>query len=131
MPRAPRARAARSSSPSPDSTWARSRCDRSSSSKLSQVVEVVDERLHRAVEADELRVFALDQVVLVGRVGPAAVAEAEVARRQLERLAGEDVARPRAAAARPEGRVESRLLVRRYLRPDHRLGGPSGFAVLS
>src|SRR5260370_28471966 len=96
-----------------------------------QVVEVVDERLYRAVEADELRVFALDQVVLVGRVGPAAVAEAEVARRQLERLAGEDVGPPRAAAAPPEAPAESPLRGRREPPPGPRRAGPTGAGVMA
>src|SRR5436309_15778092 len=56
-----------------------------------QLVQVLDERHHRAVPAHRLRVRGLDDVVLVGGVGAAAVAEAEVARGQAERRVGEDV----------------------------------------
>src|SRR5438094_2131322 len=66
-----------------------------------QLVEILDERHHRAVEPLHFRIRGLDHVVLVRRVGPAPVAEAEVARGELERLPREDVTRVRASVPRP------------------------------
>src|SRR5512140_2852897 len=71
---------------------------------LRQLVEIVDERAHGGVEPEQLRVARFDQEVLVGGMGPLSVGEAEVAGRQLERLAGEHVARPRAARPRRDDR---------------------------
>src|SRR4029453_13847031 len=62
-----------------------------------ELVEVVDVRAYGAVPAAHLRVRRLDHQVLVGRVRAAAVAEAEVARRQPQRRVREDVAGVRAA----------------------------------
>src|SRR5262249_51558859 len=77
---------------------------------LPHLVEILDERLHRAVDSLDLRVRRLDDVVLVGRVGAAAVAEAEVARGHLAGLAGEAVAGVRAGVARPQHRVDAGAL---------------------
>src|SRR5438874_2834905 len=83
-----------------------------------KLVEVIDERAHGRIEAGNLRIAALDQVVLVRRVRAAAVAEAEVARGQLQGRAGEDVPGPRPGVARPEQRIDAGLLVRLHLRPN-------------
>ena len=93
--------------------------------------EVLDERPHRAVEALDLRVRRLDHVVLVGRVRAAAVAEAEVAGRQLQRLAGEDVARLRAGVARPEDRIDAAPPVDGELRADERRVGRGAVRVVA
>src|SRR5262249_3619604 len=55
-----------------------------------ELSQVLDERPDRAVEALNLRVRGLDDVVLVGRVRARAVAEAEVSGRELQGLARED-----------------------------------------
>src|SRR6267378_4610579 len=53
-----------------------------------------------AVQALHLWVGGFDYVVFVGGVGAASVAQAEVAGGEVERFAGEDVARPGAGVAR-------------------------------
>src|SRR3954471_24733755 len=60
-----------------------------------KLVEVIDERAHGSVIPGDLRIGALDHVILVGRVRAAAVAKAEVARRELQRRPGKDVPGPR------------------------------------
>src|SRR5215470_18484602 len=62
-------------------------------------VQEIDERADHAVDAEHLRRARLDEVELVAAVRALAVAEAEVDRGQVERLAGEQVPGPRAAAA--------------------------------
>src|SRR5882672_2878247 len=78
---------------------------------LRQLVPVVDEAADRGVEPVQPGIARLDQVVLVGGVRAAAVAQSEVAGRQLERLAGEHVARPGAGEPRPQDRLDPGLLV--------------------
>src|SRR5262249_57019656 len=65
----------------------------------------------RDIEALDLRVGGFDDVIFVGRMCAAAVAESEMARGQLERFAGEDISRIRAGIARPEQRVDSEFFV--------------------
>src|SRR5207249_11731703 len=93
---------------------------RARSGRDGQLVEEVDERAYGALPGPPLRVRRLDHEVLVGRVGAAAVAEAEMAGGELERLAGEDDAGIRARVARQHDRVEPRLPVDRQLRLDDR-----------
>src|SRR5262249_19705004 len=69
-------------------------------------VEEIDVRTDRAADALDLRALRLDAEVLVLGVGAAAVAHAEVHRRELERGFGEEVARPGAAAPRQDQRLE-------------------------
>src|SRR5262245_4000844 len=83
-----------------------------------ELVEVLNERQDGAVEALYVRVRRLDHVVLVRRMGPAAVAESEVAGGQFQRLAGEDVTRVRARVARPEHGIYSGALEDRHLGLD-------------
>ena len=83
-----------------------------------QLVEIFDERHHRAVEALDFRVRGFDDVIFVRRMRAAAVAESEMSGRQLERFAGEDVTGIRTGVARPEQRVDSELFVGCQLRLD-------------
>src|SRR5437763_16752603 len=87
---------------------------------LPELVQILHERHHRAVEALHLWVGRLDHVVLVGRVRATAVAEAEVAGGELERRVGEGVAGIRAGVARPEHRIDAGALEHRDLRLDQR-----------
>jgi len=66
-----------------------------------QRVQIINVRPHRRVSPSHLLVLRVDQEVLVRRVRAHAVTQPEVTRGQLQRLAGEHVAWPRAAAARP------------------------------
>src|SRR3569832_2842148 len=85
-----------------------------------ELVEVLDEGERTVVHAVDLRVGAFDHVDLVGRVGAGAVAHAVVAGGQFQRRAGEDVARPRAGAARVERRGIAELGIERDLALDQR-----------
>lgn len=58
-----------------------------------QLVQILHERQHRAVEALHVRCCGVDHVVLVRCMRAAAVAEAEMAGGEPERLVGENVAR--------------------------------------
>ena len=71
-------------------------------------VEELDVRRHDPVEPGQLRIRRLDDVVLIRRVRPAAVPQAELAGRQTERLAGEGDPRPRAGQPGPEQRLDAR-----------------------
>src|SRR5207247_4712583 len=73
---------------------------------------------HRSVETLYLRVRRFDDVIFVGRVGAAAVTEAEMAGSKLERFAGEHVTGIRASVARPQERIDSEFFVTRDLRFD-------------
>src|SRR2546428_427546 len=64
-------------------------------------------RAGRAIHPLDLRILRVDHVILVGSVSAAAVAEAEVARRQSQGRAGEDVTRPRACEAWQDHGVDS------------------------
>lgn len=92
----------------------------------SQLVQVINEGAHGAVHALKLRVFRFDDVVFVRSVCAAAVAEAEVTCRQVQRLTGEYVARPGPGAARQNHRVNSASAIHCGLCPNYR--GVSGRA---
>src|SRR5262245_6070789 len=66
-----------------------------------ELVEILDEREHRAVVPLHARVRRLDHVVLVRRVSAAPVAQTEMTRGELERLAREHVPRIGARVPRP------------------------------
>src|SRR5437899_11916503 len=78
---------------------------------LGEGEEVFDVGADGAVDALDLRVARLDDVVLVGSVGAAAVAEAEVARGEAQGVAGEDVAGPGASETRKNDRIDAVLAI--------------------
>jgi hypothetical protein len=88
------------------------------SARDGQLIQVLDERKHRAIQPLHLGVLRLYDVVLIRRVCAASMSQAEVACRQAQRLAGEDVARPGPGAARPEYRVDPGSAVHCGLRAD-------------
>src|SRR5438132_268992 len=85
---------------------------------LGERVQVRDEGCHRTLEAQNPRVVRFDQVVLIRRVRPGSVAQAEVTHGQAQRRIGEDIARPGARAARPRLRIVPQLAIGRELRAD-------------
>ena len=85
---------------------------------LRQSVQVLDKRSGRAIDARNLRVGRLDDVVLVGRVRTRAMSHTKMSRRQAERQIGEDVAWPRTSRARPHHGIFSQLLVGCHLSLD-------------
>src|SRR3954471_2215126 len=87
---------------------------------FTQLVQILHERHYRAVVALQLGVRRLDDVVLIGRVCAAAVAEAEVTGGEAERRVGEYVAWIRAGRARPEQRIDAGAFHHRDLRLDQR-----------
>src|SRR5207247_11152514 len=80
-----------------------------------QLVQIIDERPHRAVPPSHAGVRRLDHEVLVGSVGAAAVAEAEVGRGKVERLDGDDVPRTGAGVARQQYGDETGATIDRHL----------------
>src|SRR5450631_2208865 len=60
---------------------------------------------HGSIHALHFRVRGLDQVVLIGRVGTVAVPQPESAGGQVQRIAGENVTRPRSWTARKNNRI--------------------------
>src|SRR5271157_4454165 len=76
-----------------------------------QFVQILDVRARRAVDAYKLGVLRLDDVVFVRRVRAVAVAQAEVAGRQLQRVSGKYVTGPGPGIARPHYRVDASALV--------------------
>src|SRR3989442_14027101 len=108
----------------------RSRRRRANSARPRDFVQVLDVGAYGAVDALDLRVRRLDEVVLVRGVGAAAVAESEVTRGEPQRIAREHVARPGAGVARQENRVDPGASVHRILHLDERrAGGGAGGAV--
>src|SRR5881396_1852855 len=57
-----------------------------------QFEEVFGEREHRAVQTVDLRIGGLDDIIFVRSMGAAPVAQPEMAGRELERFAGEQIA---------------------------------------
>src|SRR4029079_11081282 len=83
-----------------------------------ELVQELDVGARRAVDALELGVRRLDEVVLVGGVGSAAVAQAEVARAEREGSVVKEVAGPRSAEARPEDGLDPAAAVGGHLGAD-------------
>src|SRR6267378_8315147 len=81
------------------------------SARLREAVEKPYKRKDGAVHTLDFGIFRFDDVVLVRRVRAASVTEAEGASGQVKRLAGEDVARPRAGAARKNYGVDTAFAV--------------------
>src|ERR1700687_4688180 len=91
---------------------------------LRQPIQKLDVRANGAVHALDLGIFRFDDVVLIGGVRAASVAEAKGARRQVERLAGEYVTGPRSRASRENDRVNPALAIHFGLNTDERgVGG--------
>src|SRR5229473_2637796 len=67
---------------------------------LRQLVEELHMGKRRAVHPLNFRIFRFDDVVLVRCVRAAPMAQAEVARGQAQRIAGEDITGPRPGVAR-------------------------------
>src|SRR5438309_12064604 len=75
-----------------------------------QLVQILDERHHRAIEALNFRTGRFDHVIFVARVRAAAVTKPEMSRREFERFAGKYIAGIRPRIPRPQERVESKSL---------------------
>src|SRR6266487_569202 len=76
-----------------------------------QLKQIFRKRKRGAVEAFDLRIGRLDDVILVRRMRATAMAESEMSCRQSQRFANEHKARPRAGTARPKHRLDSRSLI--------------------
>src|SRR2546423_644445 len=87
-------------------------------SALRQLVQILDIRARSALNALHLRIARLDHVILVGRVGAAAMSQAEVSGGQAQRVAGEDVSRPGAAEARQNDGINAGAVIDRSLRAN-------------
>src|SRR3974377_522097 len=85
---------------------------------LRELVEVLHKRQHGAVKSLNVSVRGVDHVILVRRMRPAAVAAAEGAGGEFERLARKDVTRIGAGDARPEHRLNAGPLQNGHLRLD-------------
>src|SRR5207253_6036098 len=83
---------------------------------LAQLVEIFDERHHRAVETLYFRVRGFDDVIFIRRMRAAAMTESEMAGRKLDRFARENVAGIRTGVARPEQGINPESFVSRGLR---------------
>src|SRR5947207_949890 len=85
-----------------------------------QFEEVFGEREHGAVQTLDLRIGGLDDIIFVRSMGAAPVAQPEMAGRELERFAGEQIAGPGTGHSRPEQRINPMTAVHRDLGPDQR-----------
>src|SRR5438093_693425 len=91
---------------------------RAVSTRARYFVEILDVGAHRAVDSLHLGICRFYDVVLIGRVRPAAMAQPKVPRGQLQRLTREHIARPGAGVARQQNGLDARATVHRFLRPD-------------
>src|SRR6202521_6462273 len=98
--------------------------------RLRQTVQELDVGANRAVYALDFGILGFDDVVLVGGVRAASVAEAKRAGREMERLSGEHVAGPRARAARKSDRIDPVFAIHLGFNADEcGVGGGGGVGV--
>src|SRR5206468_12973211 len=101
------------------------------SARLRQCVEQFGKGAHGAIHAVDLGVFRFDDLVLVGSVRPASMAESKRARRQMQRVAGENVPGPRPRAARKNDRIDSAPAVHLGFDVDQRRVGARAVGVVT
>src|SRR5258708_1761913 len=98
---------------------------------LRQPVQKLDVRANGAVHTLDLGIFRFDNVVLVGSVRAASMAEAKRARRQVERLTGEYVTGPRTRAARENDRINPAFAIHFGLNTNERGVGGRAVGIVS
>src|SRR5881296_2060644 len=95
-----------------------------------QLEKVFHKRECCAVHAFDLRVRRFDNVIFVRSMSAAAMAKTKVAGGELQRRAGEHVARPGTCAARPEQGIDSMPPANRTLcANEYRVGWCRGWVV--
>src|SRR5258707_3066388 len=101
------------------------------SARLRQGVEQFGEGAHGPIHAVDLGVFRFDDVVLVGSVRAASMAESKRACREVERLARKNVAGPRTRAARENDRIDSGFTVHLGFDADERRVGARAVGIVA
>src|SRR5215471_21725151 len=82
-----------------------------SGARAAKLVEVLDARTSRAVEALHLRIRRLNHIILVRRMRTAAVTKTEMAGWQPERIPCEDITGPGAGQPRHDDGINARPLI--------------------